>query len=366
MVKADVIIIGAGFAGTAVAWHLTGNGVSDIIILEREELPGMHASGQNASMVRQFEEDPVIARHTFAGAEFIINPPQSWGKIIDQVGSLILFKNSRGASIETALEFSGGLGLKSEILDKDDTVSKVPVLTGASFDMSVWTATDGVTDINTLLWNYIKGAKGAGAKLRISEEVLGIKKTRGGDFEVKTEKETYKAKRVVNAAGAWSSQIGRLAGALDIKLTPLRRHLYNTDIMIDVDNRWPFVWDADNKYYFRPESGGLLLGPCDEDEVPPGIPSTSSSAREMLAEKLGSFCPGLSNVNIATEWAGLRTFAIDRRFVIGEDPRLKNFYWAAGLGGCGVTCSYEVGRLVADAILNDGRKIPKELKPERF
>lgn len=366
MDKFDVAIIGAGFAGAAAAWCLADGGCKNIIILEREELPGMHASGQNASIMRQLEEDEVIARCAFKGAGFILTPPYHWDQIIDQVGSLILFGKARSATVGRALDIAVKTGLESEIISKKKAALKVPLLADASFDQAVWTTTDGVVDINDFLWSYLKDAKQKGVRLKLKQAVLNIEQSRSKTFIITTEKESYQAGCVVNAAGAWVSEIADMAGALNIKFLPLRRHLYNTTVMDGIDPAWPFVWDIDNEYYFRPESGGLLLGPCDEEEVPPGVPSTSHLVREMLAEKLDRFCPSLSNVAIATEWAGLRTFAPDRRFVIGADPALENFYWAAGLGGHGVTCSHEVGRMVADAILGKGQSIPEEFKPGRF
>lgn len=366
MEVADVLIIGAGFAGASTAWHLAKMGCRDVVVLEREDLPGMHSSGLNASMMRQFVEDEVIARCSNAGADFIVNPPSHWKRIVDQLGSLLLFKDSRLPAIQKTLNFASAIGLESELVRKKDAVLKVRFLAGADFDWAVWTPTDGVVDINELLWSYLKDAKEKGMELRLRQTVVGIKRYGAGNFEVTTEDQTFRARSLVNASGAWAAHVAGLAGVTDMKLTPLRRHLYSTAVMEDVDPKWPFVWDIDNQYYFRPESGGLLLGPCDEDEVPPGIPSASHLVREMLAEKLERFCPCLAGVTIAKEWAGLRTFAPDRRFIIGADPLLGNFYWAAALGGFGVTCSSEVGRMVAAAILRRGEEIPEEFRPARF
>lgn len=366
MINADIIIIGAGFAGAATAWHLAGQKAGRVIILEREELPGMHASGQNASTLRQIEEDEVISRCAFKGAGFILMPPLHWGGLVKKVGSLMLFKKTTGGAAQKMLDVAGNIGLDSKVVNKKDVGSRVPLLIDADFDSALWTSTDGVIDINELLWSYLRDAKKNGTELVLKHSVTGIKKNRDGTFLVTTEKESYCARHIVNAAGAWALQIALMAGALDIKIIPYRRHLYNTVPMNDVDVNWPFVWDIDDKYYFRPESGGLLLSPCDEEEVPPGIPSTSHSVREMLAEKLARSCPRLANLTIAKEWAGLRTFSPDRRFVIGADPKLEGFYWAAALGGSGVTCSHEVGRMVTDAMLNKGSEVPKEFGPARF
>ena len=74
----DFIIVGAGFAGAASAYHLTRRGVSNILILEQESIPGFHASGRNAAMMRQCVPDPDLAKLTRAGAEFLRKLPSDW------------------------------------------------------------------------------------------------------------------------------------------------------------------------------------------------------------------------------------------------------------------------------------------------
>lgn len=87
-----IIIIGAGFAGAACAWWLTQLGVKDVVVLEREDMPGIHASGLNAGLARRFEEDKVVAPLAEEGVNFILNPPKGFvdGKLIESNGSLLL------------------------------------------------------------------------------------------------------------------------------------------------------------------------------------------------------------------------------------------------------------------------------------
>ena len=101
----------------------------------------------------------------------------------------------------------------------------------------------------------------------------------------------------------------------------------------------------------RPESGGLLLSACDEEMVPAGSPQVAPGATMHLAEKVTRTFPTLGQVGVRRSWAGLRTFAPDREFVVGyDDDRL---FWVAGLGGHGVTTCVAVGRLAARAIAGE-------------
>ena len=353
-----IVIIGAGFAGAACAWWLAQKGAKNVVVLEREEMPGLHASGLNAGMARRFEEDEDIAPLASEGIDFILNPPAGFCdvRLIECNGSLLL-----NPLLIPPLK-KGGMGGFFKVLKKEDAIQKVPLLSDAKFDNALWTPTDGVIDINAYLWAFINGAKAGGVKFVMNAKIRA--------FEVKDNKISavitppfekggkggiYKANIVINAAGAWAPVIGAMAGAEDLKIRSYRRHLYCTPPMPEVDPKWPFVWDIENQYYFRPESGGLLLGPADEEESPPCVPQTNPRIKEVLAEKLMKFCPSLSGVAIAREWCGLRTFTPDRKPLIRWDKKLKNFFWLTAIGGRGVTCAASAGRVAASVILSEAK-----------
>jgi D-arginine dehydrogenase len=195
-----------------------------------------------------------------------------------------------------------------------------------------------VIDINAYLWAFINGAEMGGARFLFGKKTADIN-IGPGDI-------------IVNSAGAWSQEVANFFGAEDMGIRSYRRHLYCTPPMPKVDPKWPFVWDVENQYYFRPESGGLLLGPADEDESPPGVPKTDPRIKEVLAGKLAKFCPALAGVSIAREWCGLRTFAPDKKPVIRWDRKVKDFFWLTALGGRGVTCAASAGRMAASVIMS--------------
>ena len=87
---------------------------------------------------------------------------------------------------------------------------------------------------------------------------------------------------------------------------------------------------------------------------------------ELLAEKIRWRFPGISDVAIMKSWAGFRTLSADGRFVIGWDPKVRGFFWVAGLGGHGVTTSSAVGALAASLILDPSEKHGEPFSPGRF
>lgn len=361
------VIIGAGFAGAATAYHLARRGVEDIVILEQESQAGFHSSGRNAAMARQVVPEPAIAALAREGAIFMRDLPADWPTppILQQNGSLLLGSGEGWQKLAREAESARLQGIAVECWPPEKAKERVPILREALFDGGVWCPTDGVVDIHGLLTGYLKIATARGARIRYRCRVEQVEVQEERVTGVVVDHELLKADVVVNAAGAWAGSVGKMAGAGDLSLRPLRRHLFVTVPLPWVDPRWPFVWDVSHDLYFRPEVGGLLLCPCDQEEMEPGIPPTDNAVVELLAEKIRSYLPAASDVAIKTSWAGLRTFSPDGRFVIGEDPKIKGFFWVAALGGHGMTTSYGVGRLAADLIL-DGKGRGKEFSPARF
>jgi len=361
------IIIGAGFAGAATAYHLSRRGVSDILLLEQEAIPGFHSSGRNAAMIRQCVPDPNLLALARDGSRFLRNLPHDWPEPVQfkQNGSLLLGSGEGWAKLQRDAELGRSLGVEMELWTPEQAKRHVPVLKEAEFDGAAWCGTDGVLDIHALLSGYLKAASAKGARIRYASVVQSIDAAEDG-LTVVVNGETVKARVVINASGAWANTIARLAGASVLPLRPCRRHLFVSPPLDWVDRSWPFVWDVTHDIYFRPEGEGLLLCACDQTELPPGDPPVDDAIKELLAEKIERHMPALSGVSISRGWAGLRTLSSDGRFVIGWDAKVKGLFWVAGLGGHGVTTSSAVGALAADLLLAGPGKKSEAFSPERF
>jgi len=364
----DYVIVGAGFAGAATAYHLARAGVSRILLLEQESIPGFHSSGRNAAMLRQCVSEPDLTELARAGAAFIHHQPDDWPEPVPfkQNGSLLLASGGGWDKLQRDAEIgrqSGVVGI--ELWTPDQAKRHVALLKQAEFDGALWCSTDGIVDIHALLSGYLKYAAGNGAAIRYNCAVQAVHQN-GGDIELSTSAGVVKAKVLVNASGAWANVVAQMAGATELPLKPCRRHLFVSPPLAWVDRSWPFVWDVSHDIYFRPEGDGLLLCACDQTELTPGDPPVDESVREMLAEKIDRYMPALGDVSIAKGWAGIRTLTPDGRFVIGWDPRVENLFWVAGLGGHGMTTSAAVGELAAQLLIGGRGKKSAPFAPERF
>jgi D-arginine dehydrogenase len=353
MIVVDCVVIGAGFAGAATAYHLTRRGLTNILLLEKEPIPGFHASGRNAAMIRQCVQDPELARLTRDGAAFLRNLPSDFpGPVpFKQNGSLLLGSGKGWERLRQDTEVGRSLGVDTVLWTPEQAKNHVPVLEQAEFDGAVWCATDGIIDIHALLSGYLNAAAEKGMRIRYGAAVHAVHSPDNNGWDVVSNGETIRTEILVNASGAWANSVARMAGAAELPLHPCRRHLFVSPPLDWIDRNWPFVWDVSHDIYFRPEGEGLLLCACDQQELLPGDPPVDETVKELLAEKIEKHIPALSRVSINKGWAGFRTLAADGRFVIGWDSKAKDFFWVAGLGGHGVTTSSSIGELAADRIL---------------
>jgi D-arginine dehydrogenase len=184
--------------------------------------------------------------------------------------------------------------------------------------------------------------------------VAGLAPRAGGGWRVATAAGDFEGEVLVNAAGAWAGEIGRLAGLGDLGLQPLRRTAVRVEPrMRDGLAGWPFVVDVDERFYFKPDAGALLISPGDET---PSAPCDAQADELDVAYAVQAFEDVTTEQvrRVAHRWAGLRTFAPDRVPVVGLDPRAEGFFWLAGQGGYGIQTSPAMGQAAA-GLLTEGR-----------
>lgn len=317
-----VVIVGAGIAGASVAWHLRARGVAHIVLLEREAQPGMHSTGRNAAMLRERMDDVRTQAWASLGAQAMRS-----GTLCNlrATGGLLLGRGREPAERHHAR--ARGLGL--------------------------FAPGDGVVDVAGLLQSYLRGQE-----VRTGVRVLQLKTGVQG-MQVLTDDGPIAACAVVNAAGPWAGELFQLP------LTPRNRHLFLSRPDPTIGRNWPFVWDLERGYYFRPESGGWLLCACDQTPATPGDYREREEVLEDLADKIERHQPVLGDLQIVKRWVGQRTFAPDEMPVLGPDPRQPGLYHVAGLGGHGVTWAHAVGDLVAREMLGE-QVVPNWARPERL
>ena len=340
--QTDVLIIGSGFAGAATAFHLGEIFDGSVRVIEKEDVPGFHASGRNASLLLQSVAHPEV--RAIAAKSRVAYSERAELVGYRPVGSLQL-----GTADQLEPLRQPDL-IQSEFRDPDEVRRLIPILEGHGFDTALWTPSDGVIDISRLLQFYLEGARNCGCYLDLMRKVTAIERI-GSHFRVETTDGAIEAGVVVNAAGAWAREVSELAGVTPLPTASYKRHLFVLENVPGTDCDWPFVWSLAQNFYFRPESGGLLFSICDEELANGGfIPNVTPDISEDLAQLIASHLPALEEALQRQVWACFRTKTPGGGFHLGWSTELEGFYWVAGLGGHGMGASWEVGRIAAQSI----------------
>jgi len=359
MKKRQVIIVGGGIAGAATAWALAEAGMTDVLLLERAGTPGVHSTGRNAAILRTAIPDPTLQALALESAEFYRAPPAGFAPqaLVDQVG---LFLATTTATDADALLPWVGHGLE---VDWAELRAHHPYLQHQNG--RVWHfPQEGVLDVHAILHGFLHHAQSAGVEIRYRTEVTDLLLDDAQILGVNTTHGPLDAENVVLAEGGWAGRLAQQHGSSAPSFQARRRHLMVSGVDHAINPQAPVVWNLGaDEFYFRPESGGLLMSACDHVAV--SAEDGEVLDRDVLsyvAEKALRWLPGLENLNAAHAWAGMRTFPESNGFHIGPDANLQGLHWVAGLGGHGMTCAPAVGRLAARLLLGSRKDLGQSIE----
>ena len=343
--SADIAIIGAGIAGAGAAAMLAE--AARVVLIEREERPGYHTTGRSAALyLRNYGNRPIRAL-TRASGDYLTHPPADVCErsLLSPRGALFV----AGPDIEDAYDLllAEAEGLAPCPVER--ALELCPILRPDRVVAAAYEPDAQDIDVAALHQGWLAKAKRSGCTVLTDAEVLVLERT-GGLWRVETRAGLVEAPVILNAAGAWTDVVARLAGLPPVGVTPMRRTIAvlpaPAGYAID---RWPLIIDVAERWYAKPEAGRLLVSPADEDPVEPH----DAYVDEMvLAEGLHRFqeATTIEVTRVERSWAGLRTFAPDRTPVVGFDPLTEGFFWLAGQGGYGIQTSPAMSCLAAALI----------------
>lgn len=363
MKRYDAVVAGGGFAGASAAWWLRRRGL-EVLLLEKEKLPGSHASGRNAGIARQAIHEAPLSLLAARSVAFIRNPPEGFTEnpLIDESGGFLVSVREKEDELVLLLENASAAGLSCRRSNRDELLEAAPMVASSETGDVLFCPDDGLVDIAALLSSYL-----GGTEVITDAPVTGFDVSGGLVRAVKTPKGSFRTDVFIDGAGAWASMLGEAAGASSLAIEPRRRHLLHTGRMGEEYRPRSYVWFTNPPVYFRPESGGLLLSSCDETSFSACSPPVDENAPLWLYKRLSETAPGLADLPIARFWCELRCFTPDSLFLVGADGNIPNFYWVCGLAGHGMTTSAAVGELVADLITGRTPAIdPAPFSPLRF
>jgi glycine/D-amino acid oxidase-like deaminating enzyme len=355
----DFLVIGGGIAGVSAAARLAPHG--RVVLLEAEDALSYHASGRSAALFDANYGKPTTVALNVASQAFHMSVD---GGVLSPRGLLLV----AGPGDTDAFRQDLGTMRMAEIA-LDEACDRVPilnraVLTHAAYDADAWDI-----DTDRLIQSFAREVRRYGGEVLTGRRVTAIAR-RGGGWQVTAGEAEFRARILVNAAGAWADGIAALAGVAPLGLTPCRRSMARLPAPGGHDvGGWPMILAAGETWYAKPDAGALLVSPADED---PMDPFDAWPDDIVLAEGLARYEAMVTEPvrRVETSWAGLRTFSPDRSLVLGPEPGVEGFFWCAGQGGYGIQSSPAASACLAAHVTGATQDLPSEvvaaLLPARF
>ncbi len=351
MQTADVLVIGAGIAGASAAYELAP--YARIVLLEREPQPGYHTTGRSAAVFAPAYGNRVIRALTQASHRCYRDRVGGLAEqaVLAPRGALFIGRADQLPALERLLAETAPQVKGLERLDREALLARLPVLrpdyvAGAILDPSAMDL-----DVAAIHQAYLKGFRARGGQLITDAEVVRIA-TDFAPWRIETRAGPFEAAVLVDAAGAWADQLAALAGVAPIGLVAKRRTAFLFEPSVAVDRDWPAVIDADEQFYFKPESGLLLGSPADATPMPPCDVQADELDIALAVDRI-EHATHMRVLRVPRRWAGLRTFAADQTPVVGMEETVPGFFWLAGQGGYGIQTAPALGRAAA-SLLVDG------------
>lgn len=353
--QVDVVVIGGGVMGASTAFHLAEAGVS-VLLVEKSELASGSTSKAAGGVRANFSDELNVAmgaRSLDLLADFNNRP----GQEIDLHRPGYMFALTRPEDValfERSMAIHHQFGVESVMLTPQEAHAKNPILNVDDVLAAHFTPNDGYCTPESVVMGYASGARRHGATVLTNVEATGIDVEGGEITAVHTTAGTVKCSAVVNAAGAWSPQIGAMVG-MDLPVQPLKRELLITEPLSaefdDVPADMPFTIDYATSLYWHREGPGLLMGFSDKSAEYGWDLTRDPNFPEKLAELAYHRAPRLLDVGVGRGWAGYYDVAPDHNAILGEWGGVSRMLYATGFSGHGFLQGPAIGEILRDLYL---------------
>lgn len=355
----DFLIVGAGIAGASVAYFLAPHG--RVTLLERESQPGYHSTGRSAALFMASYGVPQVRALSLASLPFYSNPPDGFSDypLISPRGAMMVASRGQLAALDEHWQVLKPLSPHARRLSAQEALALVPVLRDDVVVAATYEPDASDMDVHAIHQGFLKGMRRQGGTLACGAEVVSLKHD-GNVWHVHAaDGRHWAARTVINAAGAWADELGRLAGAQPIGLQPCRRSafVFAPPEGLSVEH-WPMTYSAGEDWYIKPDAGMLLGSPANADPVPPHDVQPKELDIAMAMHAIGEMTT-LSMRRPQRTWAGLRSFVADGGLVGGMDGHAPAFLWVAAQGGYGIQTAPAMGE--ACAALARGLPLPEHI-----
>jgi heterotetrameric sarcosine oxidase gamma subunit len=362
--RADVVIIGGGIVGCSIAYHLTKEGITDVVLLERKQLTSgttWHAAGL-VGQLRASRNLTELAKYTtglFEGLEK--ETGQATG--FKQNGSIsIALTEGRLEELMRGASMARNFGLEVQVISTGEIRERLPHYNMENVAGGVFLPKDGQVNPIDVTQALAAGARSRGARIFENTKVIRILVRDGKAVGVETVDGTIMADKVVVASGMWSRDLGRSIG-VNIPLHACEHFYIVSEPIADLPRNMPVVRVPDECTYYKEDAGKLMVGAfepkakpwggggIDEDHAFVTLPEDMDHFEPILANAINRV-PLLETAGIQLFFNGPESFTPDVRYYLGEVPEVKEVYVATGFNSIGIQSSGGAGLVLAKWIKN--------------
>jgi dimethylglycine dehydrogenase len=361
-----VVVIGGGVVGTSVLYHLAKFGWSDVCLLERSVLTA-GSSWHAAGGIHALNADPNMAALQAYTIDLLPEIERESGQNIGlhMTGGLTMAGTpDRWEWLQSAYRVFQSIGIDDcELVTPEEAQRRCPIMSTEGLLGGMWADREGYLDTTGTVHAYAGAARKRGATVQEHTKVEALEQTADG-WKVITDKGTITCEHVVNAAGLWAKQVGRMAG-IELPLSPLKHHYLITENIPEIealDFEVPMTVDLEGFTYMRQDQKGLLLGIYEVahehwamDGAPwdYGMELFQEQTDRIENELICGFerYPVLQNTGVKTWVNGAFTFSPDGNPLVGP-VRGKRGYWSACAVMAGFLQGGGVGKTLAEWMIH--------------
>jgi sarcosine dehydrogenase len=361
--QARIVIIGGGIIGCSTAYHLVRLGWKDVVLLERNKLTSgstWHAAG----LVGQLRSSANITQLLKYSVELYDRLETETGQATGwkRNGGLRLACNAeRMTEIKRQATTAHSFGLEMELLSPKEALALWPIMDVSDVVGAAFLPTDGQANPADIAQALAKGARAGGAQIIEDCPVSAVAVKDGRVAGVTTPQGVIRCDIVVNCAGQWARDIGRLAGVA-VPLQSVQHQYLVTESIAGVPRNLPTLRDPDRLIYFKEEVGGLVMGGYEpnpiawaQNGIPEGfhfalLDSDSDHFEPLMTQALARV-PALETAGIKRFINGPESFTPDGNFILGEAPEVGNYFVGAGFNAFGIASAGGAGRALAEWIV---------------
>lgn len=358
---ADIVIVGAGIMGLAIAYELARRGQRDVVVLEKAYL-NYGASGRNGGGIRlQWSTEMTIdlMRESLAicrrfASDMNINV---W---LRQGGYLFLARTAaESAALEASVAVQTRCGVHTRLLAPRDIHRAVAEIDPAGVIAASYNPDDAVIFPWPFLWGYARQAEHLGVRIHPFTPVCAIDRRASGIARVHTPRGAIETRTVIAATGAWTPEIAQMT-SVNVPSWPHRHEICSTESL----KPWlgPLVAELGSGLYFSQSMRGEIVGGIalpDDEQIPHETRRVTLAGRLLflreMARGLMRVVPRLGDVKVLRQWAGPYDMTPDGHPLVGEHPHCPGLWLCSGFVGHGFMMAPAVARHMADALTGRGR-----------